>query len=332
MIKQNILCNAIEFINQNGLDNKEDGLHYAVLSFTFCQYLCIKYAGIKDVSLDDVVMSAGDGYAFSYCPQNPYVFYSCFSGYRNRLLQLTGCVFDHQNNEKSPEKDWEHIVSGIDSGQLVQINGPEEGIVYGYEDAENIEDRRLYFVSKWGPNLNGIVSWNAFSKLVNHHGNGVQYFKEQKSNRRATAEDIIEEILPIIVDWQENHPGQNEYFGLKALKQFIADLSNPSLSSDYNDEYDCHPFFYQEAARYWQGQFFISLAGKIDNPAIKEKLAQAGLAYDQASEEMRKFRLNNIWEDWGNQSRKGKVIGYLQEAYDQEKLIINNIKNFAFIL
>ena len=77
--------------------------------------------------------------------------------------------------------------------------------------------------------------------------------------------------MPVIVDWQENHPGKSEYFGLKALQQFISDLSNPSLSPEYNDEYDCHPFFYQEAARYWQGQFFVSLANKVNSAIYKDE-------------------------------------------------------------
>lgn len=321
-----ILDDAIDFINQSHIQEKNDGLHSAVLSFTFCQYLCIKYAGIKDVTLGDVTLAVGDGYAFTYCPKNPYIFYSCFNNYHKRRLLLTGCSFDHQNNEQNPEKDWIHIVKGIDTGQLVQINGPEEGIIFGYEEAENINDRKLYFISKWGPNLNGVVSWEKFAKFVKDNGNGVQYFKEQNKSLRATPEGVIKEVLPVIIDWQDNHPGKSDCFGLKALQQFIADLSNPTLPSEYNDEYDCHPFFYQEAARYWQGQFFISLASKINDVLIKEKLLDTGKAYNDDSEEMREFRLIEIWKDWDNQQKREKAVKYLEAAYNQEKRAIEKIK------
>lgn len=331
MKKKVILKDAIQFIDQNRFEGKGDELHYAVLSFTFCQYLCIKYAGITDVSLDDIVLAVGDGYAFTYCPENPYVFYSCFTDYRKRLLQLTGCTFDHQNNKQNPEKDWLHIVKGIDSNRLVQINGPEEGIIFGYEDAENINDRKLHFISKWGPNLNGIVSWQTFKEFVQNFGNGVQFFSEQKISQRATSQDIIHDILPVIVDWQENHPGKSEYFGLKALQQFIRDLSNPSLSPEYYDDYDCHPFFYQEAARFWQGKFFNSLAGRVNDAKIKNILLDISKAYDKASEEMREFRLNSIWKDWDNQQKKEKAIKHLKAAYAHEEFAIDKIKNIIDI-
>ena len=331
MKKKNILKDAVEFINQNSLLGKVDVFHYAVLSFTFCQYLCIKYAGIYDVTLEDLVLAVGDGYAFSYRPKNPYVFYSCFTNYRERLLQLTGCTFDHQNNKQNPEKDWEHIVKGIDSGNLIQINGPEEGIIYGYEDADKIDDRKLYFISRWGPNLNGVVSWQTFKEFVRKNGNGVQFFMEQETSLRLAPQEIIKQIFPVIADWQENHPGESKYFGLKALNQFILDLSNPSLSSEYNNVYACHPFFYQEAARYWQGRFFTSLADKVDNAIIKNKLSVAGKAYNNISEEMQKFRLYNIWKGWVNQKKREKIVKHLEAAYVQEKLAIDIIKEITTI-
>lgn len=331
MKKKKILSDAIDFINENDFNGHGDDLHYTMISFTICQYLCIKYTGIDDVTLEDLTLSMGDGYAFTYCPQNPYVLYSCFTNYQQRRSRLTGCSFDHQNNEQNTEKDWNHLVKGINSGQLVQINGPEEGIIFGYEETENINYRKLYFISKWGPNLNGVVSWGRFKKFIQNNGNGVQFFKEQNKSLRATPEEIIKEILPIIVDWQENHPGKSEYFGLKALQQFISDLSNPSISLEYNVGYGCHPYFYQEAARYWQGQFFISLASKINDVAVKEKLLNVGKAYNNASEEMQKFRSENIWQDCDNFKKRERAVKHLEVVYDHEKYAIDKIKEIIII-
>jgi len=331
MKKKKILTDAIDFIKQNDLSEKDDDLHCAVISFTICQYLCIRYAGIKDISLGDVALATGDGYAFTYCPQNPYILYSCFTNFGRRRLLLTGCSFDHQNNKQNPEKDWNHLVKGINSGQLVQINGPEEGIIFGYKDADDINDRKIYFISKWGPNLNGIVSWESFKKLVQNNGMGIQFFKEYNASLRATPYDIIKQILPVIVDWQENHPGKSECFGLKALQQFIADLLNPSIPAKYNEIYNCHPFIYQEAARYWQGQFFFSLADRVNDNIIKHELMEVGKAYHNASEEMRKFRINNIWQEWDNQPKREKIVKYLEAAYDQEKHAIDKLTKITTI-
>jgi len=91
MKKKKILRDAIDFIKQNDLTEKDNDLHCAVISFTICQYLCIRYAGIKNVLLGDVALATADGYAFTYCPQNPYVLYSCFNNFGKRRLLLTGC-------------------------------------------------------------------------------------------------------------------------------------------------------------------------------------------------------------------------------------------------
>ncbi len=52
---------------------------------------------------------------------------------------------------------------------------------------------------------------------------------------------------------------------------------------------------------------------------------EVGKAYHNASEEMRKFRINNIWEEWDNQPKRQKIVKYLEAAYDQEKHAIDKL-------
>ncbi len=216
---------------------------------------------------------------------------------------------------------------GINEGKLVQINGPEEGLIYGFEDSNDFNERKLFCISNWGANLNGIITWKEFEEHVNLFKDGIQYFSGFNSKSIAPPVEILKRILPVIVDWQDNHPGSKEHFGLKAMKQFINDLRDPSLKKQYTINYNCHPFFFQQGARYWQGEFFKSLAKKVNNSVMEQKLIQLGDLYKNTSKYMLKFYEGNIWEHWDDLDNREVLLNYIEKAYQNEKSTIEMIKS-----
>jgi hypothetical protein len=242
----------------------------------------------------------------------------------------------HGIRTNNAEEAFQFIKKGIDQGKGVSVAGPEMGLCYGYEDGQQLGERKIYGIAKWGPGFNGEYSWEEFKHYVGIFGNNEGFSYVTFENAPANKEEIIEMLAENAIDWQEQHPAiqfgqKKEYYGLEAFRRLIADVTNPETRKMVDSAYiNCHAILFQSGGRYWLGTYLKDLAKQFQDER-REVVNQIGDLYIQVYEKIKLYMEYDILEN-GDEAEIAAAIAKLKEAYKAEKAIYDRFSEVRALM
>ena len=241
-------------------DSNEDILQTHNISGVKILHLLTREAGVE-VSWGETQAAYGLGLAFCYVRGNFAAPYVVNVGLVDRAAEVLGCQFEAAW-PKSPEEAWGFIKAGIDGGHPVKVAGPEDAVVYGYEESGDPAERQVHARGVGGPSLDGEVGWVDLepwlAKWVPKPGGGVYHLSQVTGKPDLTAQLAM--VCHRAVAWQGKHPGAGVIgkagnYGVRAFEQYPADLLDPRV--EIPDEYiDCIAINFQLNARDALAEFF----------------------------------------------------------------------------
>lgn len=294
-------------------------------SWSIVNYFLLKNAGDYKVPLGAVVAASAECVIFNYARKSIEPMYFNTIGGFDRLKIISGFSMENLRTSNA-EEAFQFIRQGIDEEKGIFVSGPEIAICYGYEDAVNKENRKVYGLSGWGPGLNGTLPWESFKQFVKQFGNNEGFAFVSDHNDPAEKTEVLKMLTGQVIDWQQKHPavklGQNqEFYGLEAFRNFIRDLSDPDMRGDIDQAYiNCHIIEFQSDGRYWLGKFIMELANKFSGE-LNTHLATAGNHYLNSFKKLRQFYEYDILDD-KTESETTSAIGWLKDAYSLEEKIL----------
>jgi hypothetical protein len=293
-------------------------------SWCIVHYLLLKHEGTSNIQLGAIVAASAECSLFSYDPKSNTPMYFNTIGADKRLVLVSGYAI-HGIRTDQAEEAFQFIKKGIDAGKGISVAGPEMGLCYGYEDGQRPDERKIYGIADWGPGFNGEYSWEEFTGYVKIFGNNEGFSYVDYEGAPSAKEEILEMLAESAIDWQENHPAihfgqKKEYYGLKAFRRLIADVSNPETRKLIDSAYiNCHAILFQADGRYWLGTYLKHLAEQFQDES-REIVNQIGELYIQVYERLKLYMEYDILENKDEEEIAVAIAG-LKEAYEAEKAI-----------
>ncbi|MHA2392500.1 MAG: hypothetical protein ACXAEX_11205 [Promethearchaeota archaeon] len=315
--------------------------------------ILLRFEGEDDLLHEDVVMASGEAMVFAYSPYHYGPMYMSIEGSPKRLRDMFGYF---TNWIRGPtiggdlEEAWEFIKKNINEGHGIHAEGLESFLIYGYIDSGDKKDRVIKCIAKWGPGLDGNITWEQFSKYPALFS----FSSIKKSVIPKSDNENLKLIIETMVERQSAHPGLNrqlkvhpeveiedmkgkviitgpENFGLKGFKSFIRDIQNGKLMRGMLQAYlDCHAINFHIWGRQWQSKWFKNQS-KITKGDLAKLLSEAGDAYLEVASKLEEFSESKIKE--GEFQEKLKIaIPLLKEAYDLEQKAIDTLIKISRIL
>ncbi len=312
-------------------------------------HVLLQQAGLEQIQHEDVVMACGEGFAFAYSPYHYAPMYLGLAGSGTRLRNMFGYSTIWM---KGPvfggdiDKAWDFIKKHINLGHGIHIEGPESFLVYGYSDPGRKEDRIIKCLARWGPGLNGDVTWEEFKSFP------VMFSLSsiEKTNPPLSREDNTRLLVNRIHSYQTNHPGlghkivaspevkiekaknkeftlSQENFGLTGFELFINDIQNEKMAKGMLQAYfNCHAINYQLWGRQWQSKWFEKRAEDYEGRA-KRLFHKVAEAYREVAVNLEEFVSINVKnkEDNKMHERIKKAIPVVKEAYKKETEAVDTI-------
>lgn len=304
-------------------------------SWCIVNYLLLRNEGENKIPMGAVVAASAECSIFSYKREGIDPMYFSTIGGNERLRISSGYLVKGIRTENA-EEAFQFIKKGIDMGKGVFVSGPEIAVCYGYEDNSEKKQRKVMGITKWGPGLNGILSWDQFTRFVEMFGNNEGFAFIDRKIRDTDTKDIVEMLAEQVIDWQENHPAvafgqKQEYYGLVSLRSFLDDLSIPETRETIDEAYiNCHAIDFQSGGRYWLGKYLVDLAKEFDKDLCKS-LTEVGKFYLESHLKMKQFYEFDILD---NKTEKEiiKAIDWLKEALIIEENILGEFKKIQEIV
>jgi uncharacterized damage-inducible protein DinB len=315
-------------------------------------YLLLRHSGVEDVQFEDVVMVCGEGFAFAYSPFHYAPMYLSLKGSGQRLRNLYGYSMVWL---KGPaiggdiEQAWKFIKTNLDAGYGIHAEGPESFLIYGYKNPGEKDQRILKCLAKWGPGLDGDVSWEQFSSFPLFSFSAIR-----KTNAPKNSEENDRLLVKAIHDYNKKHPGigrkftvsdevtieemknqeitlAEENYGLKGFEAFINDVEDDSMLRGMLQAYlFCHAINFQIWGRQWQSKWFAKRADEYRGKTARlfNKIADA---YKEVAEELQEFADTNIknQEDGKLYRKIRKAIDDLKKAYKYEEKAVEAIADLV---
>lgn len=312
--------------------------------------ILLRYEGEENLKHEDVVMASGEAMVFAYSPYHYGPMYMSLDGSPKRLRDLFGYYTEWIRGPTiggDLEEGWNFIKKKVNEGHGIHVEGLESFLIYGYKDPGVKKDRVISCIAKWGPGLDGEITWEQFS----NYPALFSFSSIKKSVAPKSNEENLIMIIKTMIEWQSFHPGINrqlmvhpeveiedmkgktfvtgpENFGLKGLESFIRDIQNEKMLRGMMQAYlDCHAINFHIWGRQWQSKWFKNQS-KLAKGELADLLNQTGDAYLEVAEKLEEFRGFNVKE--GNFQEKIKLaIPLLKEAYDHEKEAIDILKKIS---
>jgi len=313
----------------------EDILHTHNISGVKILHLLVREAGVE-VSFGESQAAFGLGLAFCYVRDNFAAPYSANVGLVDRAAELLGCRFKAAW-PKDPEEAWRFIVAGIDAGHPVKVAGPEDAVVFGYEESDDPAERQVHARGVGGPALDGEVGWVELepwlAKWVPLPGGGM-YRLAQVTQKPSLAHQLAI-VARRAVEWQTRHPGvgaigKARNYGVSAFEFYLADLLNPKVKIP--DEYiDCIAINFQLNARDALAVFFEDAARQLEGrtEALADEIAQG---YRSVAEDLGMFANEQAGRDRDSEEGRGRIEEYVGGALECEKRILESLRELGELL
>ncbi|MFW9865742.1 MAG: hypothetical protein ACFFEN_06535 [Candidatus Thorarchaeota archaeon] len=315
--------------------------------------ILLRFEGETNLQHEDVVMACGEAMVFAYSPYHYGPMYMSLDGSPKRLRGLFGYFTDWIRGPTiggDLEEAWGFIKKHLNEGHGIHVEGPESFLIFGYKDSGAKKDRVIRCIARWGPGLDGDITWEQFSKYPALFS----FSSIKKSVTPKSNDEKLKMIIKTMVEWQSVHPGFNrqlivhpevkfedmkgkafvtgpENFGLKGLESFIRDIQDEKMLRGMMQAYlDCHAITFHIWGRQWQSKWFKNQS-RLAKGELAILLNEAGDAYLEVAEKLEEFRESNIKE--GDFQEKIKLaVPPLKGAYDHEKKAIGTLKKISKIL
>lgn len=316
------------------------------LSWASVHDILLRFEGEEDLQHEDIVMACGEAMVFAYSPYHYAPMYFGLAGSVERLKDLFGYFTEWIRGPSiggDLEEVWKFIKKSINDGHGLHVEGGESFLIYGYKDNGDREDRIIKCIAKWGPGLNGDITWEQFSTYPALFSfSSIKKAVKPKSN-----DENLKMIVKTMLERQTIHPGFNHQlpvhpeveiedikgktfntgpknFGLKGFEAFINDIQDEKIVRGMLQAYlDCHALNFQIWGRQWQSKWFIKQSN-LSKGELAQLLNEVGEAYLDIANNLDKFRETEIRE--GELQEKLKIaIPPLKEAYNQEEKVIDKL-------
>lgn len=272
-------------------------------------YACMRAAGRRDVSFDDLMTLSGSSLLFIYEPKAWEVKRGPrMVGDDQRINEVFGFGWEWLEFN-DPDEAWDIIKQTIDSGRPAAAEYIEGSLFLGYQDAPEVEQRRVFMVADIlpeGENSQVWWTWKQFAKWVRQYVNLKNHIPGYKLNRlgRHTAETprlgkkrAALQTMENAIAWSDSIPdsarvplkkikdGQFRFGldGIRAYAEDIADVEN--RPEDYFDSpwHGCHAINPQWTARKSTAEYFKGVVeGKIFPEQVSKHLGTAADEYAAA--------------------------------------------------
>ena len=220
--------------------------HQHTIGFEKDRCVLIEAAGGTNVSYGQISVGYGTAFAFGYRPNRlgPVWALGLTNDADLRVASVTGCLF-RRIRTTDPKEALQFVMESLDAGNAVQVPGPEDSIVYGYEGPDS--SSCVHAVGMGGPTLEGRLSFEEFGNHIRDWGwRGLASFQEAVDT--GTPGEIATHVIADIVQWQTTHPAaqhdnvpplwvehgnsDQHWYGVHALEELIrvvAEGGSPDL-------------------------------------------------------------------------------------------------------
>ena len=313
----------------------EDILHTDNMSGVKILHLLAQEAGVE-VSFGETHAAYGLGLAFCYVRGNFAAPYSANVGLVDRAAEVLGCRF-RAAWPKDPEEAWDFIVDGIDAGHPVKVAGPEDSVVFGYEESGDPAERQVHARGVGGPALDGEVGWVELepwlAKWVPLPGGGI--YRLAGVSEKPGLADQLAIVARRTAEWQSKHPGvgaigKARNYGVSAFEHYLADLLDPKV--EIPDEYiDCIAVNFQLNAREALAVYFEDAAGQLSGraEALADEISQD---YRSVAEDLGMFVNEQAGRDRGSEEGRARIEEYVGGALECEKRILESLRELGELL
>ncbi|MHA1308561.1 MAG: DinB family protein [Candidatus Heimdallarchaeota archaeon] len=309
----------------------------------------LRNEGITDLQHEDVVMACGEGFAFAYSPYHYSPMYLGLIGSGMRIRNKFGYSLIWLKGPArggDVEEAWEFITTHLDDGHGIHVEGPESFLIYGYKDKGKKEDRVLKCIAKWGPGLDGDISWEKFSSVPVLFSLSTLV----KTNPPIPSAKRNRFLINQIHNFQEKHPGiglkfpvhpevkidemmgkefaiSKENYGLLAFEQFIKDIQDEERITGMLQAYlYCHAMNFQLWGRQWQSKWFKKQASSYEGTTAKlfKEIAES---YHKTAKNLESFiKINTTnFEAKKLHENIAEAIPSIKKAYESEKKAVEAI-------
>lgn len=316
----------------------------------------LRNEGLTDITHEDVVMASGEGFVFAYSPYHYSPMYLGLMGSGMRLRNLFGySLIWLQGPARGGdiEQAWEFITTNLDKGHGIHVEGPESFLIYGYQDNGKKEDRVLKCIARWGPGLDGDISWEKFSSVPVLFSFSTLIKTNPPISRAKNNRLLINQIHK----YHEKHPGRGlkflvhpevkiddmmgkefeinqENFGIPAFEQFIKDIQDEEILQGMLQAYlYCHAMNFHLWGRQWQSKWFKEQV-KLYEGKTAQLFKKVADAYEEVAKHLKSFVNINTTNFEAKKLHENikDAIHSIKKAYESEKIAVETIGKIVKVL
>lgn len=347
-----VLIEKIEKILQ------EEDTRLPATSLAHVVEILLKNEGIHDVGLAEVMMGCGEVFVFSYSPYQLAPMYLGRIGFGKRLKSLFGVDMDYLDGPlwgTTHEESWEFVTKYLDKGHGVHMEGWEAFVIYGYQTGETIDDRMFICKAKWGPGLDGDVTWQEF--VTSPEMPIFSIFSLFKTDEPQPTMTKVKKVIEDLHRYLTDHPAvgitfdvdpeigieemkggkvtfNESNFGLKAYENFLKDLKDPRMLKGMLQAYlHLHSINFQWWGKHWMGKWFENYAELVDTE-LKGLFIEISKQCMEISSKLKQFAEVNSRNYEKNEMHEKieEAIPHIEDAYENEKKLVKIITKLAEML
>ena len=286
--------------------------------------------------LDIVVAVSGASALFGYVEDGfmpKYAFHRV--GVAERVAKATGFGYEWVRY-KDTDDAWRILKESVDAGKPVSAAYVEDVLFAGYQDAEEVEDRKVFAIALEPEDFGTWWNWKQFRKWSKSEGkhNGQRLGRHTK---RVAADDpatVALRVMKDLVAWSSAPPAQVQ----KAFPKAIWGVAGISTCAEHCDDIEgrkewgfCHNLNSQWPTRKSTSVYLKQVAEeRIFPDTVSKHLLAAGDLYQKAYDEW-VTAYNNV--SWGgpkdgdaNPENRKIAAKALRNAADCESRAISELK------